>query len=232
MKIIKNILKITLLAALMYIVQNIIFTQYSNAAIVIKPGTTVKTSITVNNAFQNSYDMRYPTSSLGNNSLDPHLSTVRDWGAVSYLGLSIYGTITGNASTTTNVGDTTYITTTTGNASGVLNYGEYWDGYRIQTRTIETAGYLEGSSSNTNSSKLYLSSNSKYVDILSTTMSVETTRGMGFSELIGYSGYNYYPMENWPVVYKAKIVTPMNGYGCAHNDGRASGATFRPVIWN
>lgn len=45
-------------------------------------------------AFNLFYDMRNPTSSLGINTLEPHLELNKDFGAWAYLGMSTYGTNT------------------------------------------------------------------------------------------------------------------------------------------
>ena len=98
----------------------IAFVHRVNAAVQVKAGTTRQTDITINTAFQYCYDMRYQSSTLGNNNLDPHLSTARDWGAVAYLGLSSYGTLRSGAGDTVTIGETNY-SSTNGNISGVLN---------------------------------------------------------------------------------------------------------------
>ena len=231
---IKKEIKI-LIAVIVFIMINLIFMNVSNAAIESKLGTTVHKTINVNDSFQYCYDMRYPTSSLGNNSLDPHLITAADWGGVAYLGLSSYGAVNSSIGPTIIVEGKRY-TTTTGNASGVFMFGatrrgttDYMEGY------TQTASYLEGSTPNDANSKLYEDSNARLVSVLNETNSTETNKGMAYAETSGwYSSNAEYQSRYNP------IGTRLGVFGYRDQDGRnwiGNGygydtVTYRPAIWN
>ncbi len=80
-----------------------------------KSGGTLWDKVTLNKAYRECYDLRKQEaeSTLGNNSLDPHLTLNKDWGAVAYLALSKYGY--GNDRNTT------------GNATGVQDFGKNYE---------------------------------------------------------------------------------------------------------
>ena len=198
--------------------------QYSNAAIEIKAGTTTNThTTTTNNAFQYSYDMRYPTSSLGNNSLDPHLATATDWGGAAYLALSGYGTVASEHGNTISINSTNYYTTTD-NITGLLNFGN---------RKTSVSCYAEDQDSNDNTSKLYQASNSRLVNVL-TNDTVEDTIGMCLRET--YNWYHtdffyHWPTNDWPMQIRIGVMHTgrFNGSGTGWN---GDGVTYRPAIWN
>ena len=84
---IKRLIKILIIALIGICVGS----TASNAAIEIKPTSSVHNNITASTAYEYCYYMRAYSSSLGANSLDPHLALSADWGAVAYLGASGYG---------------------------------------------------------------------------------------------------------------------------------------------
>lgn len=194
-----------------------------------------QTNITVNNSFQYCYDMRYPTSSLGNNSLDPHLSTSKDWGGVAYLALSSYGAVKGEKSPDylrQNGGFN--LNSTTGNATGVVNMGaNHWG-----TNLVQTASYIEGSEANEYNSKLYLSSNSRLVDVISATNDAEHTKGMAFAETQGwYNAGQTYPDSGRAIGLRRGVFGYWaggggNNYSTQGNGHASNDTTYRPVIWN
>ena len=202
MRSIKNISKIFLIVILVLTILNTIFIIKSNAAIVIKPigygayydingvscQETTRQTVTVNQAFNNCRDLGLSTSSLGANSLDPHLSTARDWGAVTYLGLSIYGDIDtdeGSSDDMVIIDNVTY-RTTNGNLSGVLNFGNRVNiaaaSKKARQPNIVSAHAYAGTSTN-NTSQLYKEENQKYVDIVPAIPDNENSKGMGISEI-------------------------------------------------
>ena len=93
---IKRLLKILIIA----LIGICIGSTASNAAIEIKKTDTAEKhfGVTAGTAFDYCYNMRAYSSSLGANSLDPHLVLNADWAAAVYLGASGYGGI--DASTT------------------------------------------------------------------------------------------------------------------------------------
>ena len=100
------------------------FSSISNAAIEIKSGTTAHIGINASNAYQYCYDMRSSASTLGNNTLDPHLTLNADWGATVYLGASAYGNVRDNDGESITINGTTY-NSTTNNITGVMNSGQF-----------------------------------------------------------------------------------------------------------
>ena len=224
----KKIIMIFLISVLCYSIFSCVFIQYANAAVEIKPGTTAQTSITVNDSFRTCYDMRIPASSLGNNSLDPHLAKLTDWGITAYLGLSSYGTVKNATGDTVTINSVNY-TTTTGNATGVMDFGK---------NVTHTASYLEGSTSSDKRSNLYTSSYSRYVDVISGTNDASNNIGMAYGETSGwYSSPKDFVNSSNPVGIRAGVLGYYyhigNAYGPNVGDGGSYGdVTYRPVLWN
>jgi hypothetical protein len=107
----------------------------SYAAVAINGGD-VWTQITASDAYAACYNMRNgTTSTLGSNSLEPHLTLNSDWGAVAYLTVSDYGQIDSRSTAYGASGprvdltknnspiESVWCRSTTGNASGVINFG-------------------------------------------------------------------------------------------------------------
>ena len=232
---IKKLIRFLIIAILIFAVQSIVFMQKSNAAIESKfSNDRPHTSINVNNSFQYCYDMRYPTSSLGNNSLDPHLATARDWGGLAYLALSSYGAVKDSNGPAINISGFAHYTTT-GNKTGVFNLGPI---YAYGDYNVQTASYLENSTANTNNSKLYEATNSRLVDVLSETNDVSHTKGQAYAETSGwYSSATTYVDSGRAVGLRRGVVGYWAGGGgnnySTQGSGQADGnTTYRPVIWN
>lgn len=192
-----------------------------NAAIEIKPATTAHSNITASNSFEYCYNMRNPTSSLGNNTLDPHLTLNKDWGAVAYLGLSGYGTVKSITGDSCTIDGTSY-TTTNGNPTGVLNFGAS----QTQTSTVRY-DTSEGSTGYPYRTKLLENKNTEYVEIL-TGNTIAATKGQALTEIGGWFGSSYSFPDNhtYPVVLRTDILGSNSG------PGTNNVATYRPVIWN
>lgn len=221
---IEKVIKVNLLLIVLCTAFSITLSGQSYAAIEIKAGTTRQGNVTANNAFQYCLDMRHQTSTLGDNSLDPHMSTARDWGATAYLGLSSYGTVRNATGDTTSINEKNYYTTT-GNASGVINLGSYngdWATF--------VAAYKTGTSSNDYCSKLYEETNSRYVDVLGSTYNSSENVGKAYGETAGW--YNA-KVEYGPQIGLRKAsILGFEGWGSAGNGSGAAGVTYRPAIWN
>lgn len=201
-----------------------------NAAIEIKPGTTTHTNITVSNSYQYCYNMRNPTSSLGNNTLDSHLTLNKDWGAVAYLGLSGYGSVTSSTGDTTTVNGVSY-TTTTGNPTGVLNFGKTY---------TQTAGVAEGVEKyNYNECRnIYDNTNSEYVEIINAKDGSQQI-GKSISETLGWKnapGRLINSRDENSIIYIRTGIWGFDGLEAGkgwYSQGKAfQGATYRPVLWN
>lgn len=198
----------------------------SKAGVEIKEGTTAYTNVNISESFEICYNLRDGTSTLGTSSLDPHLATSLDWGAVAYLAQSRYGA---NASSIS--------TNTTGNKSGVMNMNGY-----TQTATMFEDRNLTSTESTSYRYLLDEATQSedmkKYVDIISNTVNETTTIGRAIAETVNWYGANYFfdngVNSNRPLIIRDSLfgVNRVNfdSYYCA---GQAhSSITFRPVIWN
>ena len=150
-------------------------TTVSNAAIEIKSGTSPHTKITVSTAYEYCYNMRAFSSSLGANSLDPHLTTNADWGAAAYLGMSGYGYVRSAYGQAVSIGENTY-NSTTQNATGVMNMGGHY---------VYTASFIVGRTSTSNNTNLNDNINTKYVDRLSDVLE-DNKKGLGLIETKGW----------------------------------------------
>lgn len=210
--------KIKIIGSLLLICLFILcFSTISNAAIEIKAGTTRHAAIDISTVYQYCYDMRSATSTLGVNSLDPHLSLNADWGAVAYLGTSTYGGVRNNTGYTVKINGANNISTTN-NITGVINLGST-NSFVSATKGSVTYNHLEGINSHIGT---------KYVEKLEIPYTVENTRGMALAEIKGW--YNITPAtvsDGKPLLNRSKVFTTL------YNDGAAnSNVTYRPVIWN
>ena len=193
----------------------------SYAALECKQGDT-KDSKSQEAAFQLCYDMRDPTSSLGNNSLDSHLMLNKDFGAYAYLGMSAYGT-NGAKTAYNNAGNFT-----TPNYTGISNIA----------RNELTAGiYLP---TGLTSAVVQKYGRSKYTEILEEKPNLENTKGMAIIETKGW--YNtlgtkdcgdgstlvLYRDHAWQYIYGYGI----NAYGYWNGTESDTKIYYRPVIWN
>ncbi len=222
--------KIKIIGSLLLICLFILcFSTISNAAIEIKAGTTRHTNIDISTAYQYCYDMRSATSTLGINSLDPHLSLNADWGATAYLGASTYGGVRNNYGTMIKINEANNYSTTN-NITGVMNLGSYLAGNMI----YNSSSYVSCiSDKRTGSGKefdnIYKNKDTKYVEIIPTDENIEKTRGMALIETNNWygSGGTAGIHENSPIMYRKNIFSRSKNKGSA-----ASGITYRPVIWN
>ena len=183
-------------------------------------------NVTINDAFIYCYDMRNPTSSLGTNTLDPHLCNERDWGGMVYLALSSYGATQGNQLPNAYQQIGGYdIKSTTGNKTGVINAGSNHWGI---TDTM-VAGVLEtGEANDETRSNLFLAQYSRYVDVLSDPIDPTNNKGMAVSETAGWdSASTNYPDYWSPVLQRYGFIGYYNYHG-----GSANSYGYRPVIWN
>lgn len=187
---------------------------------------TTYTSVNVSESFEICYNLRNSDSTLGTNTLDPHLTTSLDWGAVAYLAQSRYGA---NANTLNSFNDTS-----TGNKSGVQDTGGY-----MQTATIFENRNKTSTNATSYRSKLEEALTTpgmeKYIDVISNTVNTETTLGRAIAETQNWYGATYSFSNNsntdYPIIIRDSLfgVSRYSEYttGQAH-----SSVTFRPVIWN
>lgn len=222
---------ITIITLIIILVLGVCFCNKSNAAIEIKPGTEAHTKIKVTNSYQYCYDMRSSTSTLGNNTLDPHLTLNADWGAVAYLGASAYGSVRDNVGNEEQIGDRIYYSTTN-NITGVMDLGK--------TEYTQTASLLEGYSDSNNRTNLENNINTKYVETISKSDDVNKEAKM--------KGWAFYEVKGWYSASNSGLDGTANpvgirrgifgySYGGTNVSLPPSGdskedRTYRPVIWN
>ena len=239
-------MKRKLLISSIILIAMIVIGQASYAAVEIVPskngkGTDQIVNTTVSNSFLLCRGMKDTGGSLKGTTVDPHLATNKDWGAVSYLSNSIYGTNTAgkNTGVVVTIDNVKYYSTTT-NITGVMN----WGANPNANRYTQTAGLISNYDSGTSSASSYVTElntnkDTKYVDYINPTIA-SSTLGMAMQETSGKYTYFYCGNDN---SYPSSIRQGMFGNhfgrgGITGNYGvRASGAaywdvTFRPVIWN
>lgn len=222
----KKYIKFLMVIILLFTILSIVFTTKSNAAIESKSGVSRHVNVNVSDCFQYCYNMRYPGSSLGNNNLDPHLAKVSDWGITSYLSVSNYGAVKDMWGPAVTINGTNY-NTTTGNVTGVMNFGE---------GQVFTASYLEGSSSNGYRTNLYLEENSRLVDVINPTNDEQHNIGMGYGEIKDWNWNSgdvrsdKFPNIYNPIGTKAGVITNIT-----NNEAQGFASqyiAYRPVLWN
>lgn len=194
----------------------LLLTIKSNAAMEMKPGTSAWTNITVSESYQQCYDLRNSDTTLGKNTLDPHLTLNSDWATVSYLAASAYGKIDGKDYGSRTLIDGGEYNTTTGNASGVINFGN----------TITQTSSIYQNISNEYMGNLINNKESKYVEAIDDMTSIDNTKGKAIAEVRGWFGASTY--NPYSMVMRRYIFGTYDSY----SDGSSGGATFRPVIWN
>ena len=216
----------TIISFIIIIFIIIFSTTISKAGVQIIKGATTYTSVNISESFDICYNLRNGDSTLGTNTLDPHLATSLDWGAVAYLAQSRYGA---NATSTNS-----YNSTSTGNESGVKDTGGY----------MQTATLFENRNKTSTNAKSYryrleealkTPGMEKYVDEISNTVNVTTTLGRAIAETQNWYGatYTFQNQSNtdYPLIIRESLFDVVNIFniptGLAH-----SSVTFRPVIWN
>ena len=172
--------------------------------------------------------------SLKDTGVDVHLATNKDWGAVSYLSNSIYGTNTtgGNTGITVTISGVNYYSTTT-NITGVMNWGINPNVRRF----TQTAGLINNYSLGSNNvTELYNNRETKYVEYINPT-SVEDSNGMSIKSYGFYTGTDTaHPGSMRNGLFMGNFGAN-NAFGQSSYYERSTGAgfadtTFRPVIWN
>ena len=236
-----------ILLSLLIFTTMIIIGKASYATVEIVPSKTgdgkdAIVNVTVSDSFILSKGMKTNTGeSLKGSNVDVHLATNKDWGAVSYLSQSIYGTNkTGGATgTTQTINGVRYYSTTT-NITGVMN----WGANPNVTRYTQTAGLLSSyTSGSDNVTELYNNRETKYVEYIDPTVQSNTI-GMAAQETSGK--FNSKSFTTGSIIARCGSIRENlfagsfggneMGVGTGQRD-RASGAvyrdvTFRPVVWN
>ena len=164
----------------------ILLGRASYAAVSIVPGTDAMTNISATDAYLSCRNMKNIGESLYGTTVEPHLTTNADWGAVSYLSNSAYGTNTagGDTGIIVNIEDVDYYSTN-GNITGVMNWGSNPKKTLFTQTACLTKAHVDSGSTNSNVLELenVAKENSRFVEIIDTgTAFEETTKGMAFKE--------------------------------------------------
>ena len=203
----------------------------SMAGIQIIDKATTMTSLNVSEEFDMCYNLRNGDSTLGTNSLDPHLVTSLDWGAVAYLAQSRYGSNATSLSSFNN--------TSTGNESGVQDTGGY----------MHVASMFENRNTTSSNATAYryrleealkTPGMEKYVNLIPTSpninnITVDNTLGMAIAETRNSFGatYSFSNNNDYPIPTRDSLFGVINNYSFYYTTGEArDNVTFRPVIWN
>lgn len=178
-------IKVIIITIITFISLSILNT--TRAAIENKPKGTLYSNISVSDSYRLCYDLRNndETSTLGNNSLNPHLTTNADWGAAAYLGVSIYGSVRSATGEQITIDGIRYYTTT-GNVTGIMNMGKNY---------TQTASLWEGNSTEY-TENLRNNINTKYVENLPNSSNDENNKGKSFFETSGWYGSSYFYPNN------------------------------------
>ena len=231
-----KIMKLVFIIVLIFIIQSIVLVNISKATLESNRADS-NSSKTMNAAFEQCYEMRNSSSSLGNNNLDPHLANARDIGIALYLGLSSYGATTGSGSPTVRITNeknpivsgtnSAQKRSTTGNITGIFELGASNEFMAAITPTFVT--YVD-------CDKLLDPNNSKYVSMVNRegvtkSEKIEGTKGMPYDEITRDS--NYYFFENNAISYSADALQFFSGMnGRVGNGLKYNSYRYRPVIWN
>lgn len=234
-------MKNKIVLSLVLILGIILITHSCYAAVEIIPSKTNGTDAIVNTTVSNSYllcqGMTGTGESLQGATVKPHLATNKDWGAVSYLSNSIYGTNTqgGNTGIEVTMNNVKYYSTTT-NITGVMNWGSNPNGvYRF----TQTAGLINSYDPSTSSKKenvieLYNNRNTKFVDYINPTILNET---LGMASLEYNSRFTVGVSNDVPTSIRTGMFSGTfsraDGSVTNYADGDSDNCvTFRPVVWN
>ena len=185
-----------ILLSWLMLIMMLIIGQTSYATIEIIPSKTgdgkdAIVNVSVSDSYTMCKGMKTNTGeSLKGTGVDVHLATNKDWGAVSYLSNSIYGTNTtgGNTGIQVTISGVKYYSTTT-NITGVMNWGA---NPNVERRTF-TSGLINSyTSGNDNVTELYNNRETKYVEYINPSDSANT-KGMAMQETKKFNIYN----ETW-----------------------------------
>ena len=218
--------------------------NYNYASIeIVKSKDNGKDSITytsISNSYLLCQGMTNQGESLEGTSVRPHLATNKDWGAVTYLANSMYGTNTTGKNTGVEIMiDGIKYYSTTGNETGVMNWGSNPN----VNRYTQTAGIINKYDESTSTAKkevveIFNNEDTIFVEKIKTeAFTPQNTLGMAMGETRGmYSSWAYAAQDsNYPIsirnglfgFYVGSYVNYVNLSGAPNSQ-----VTFRPVIWN
>ena len=219
---IKRLIKILIIA----LISICIGSTASNAAIEVKKSfiSDKHSNIKADTAFDYCYNMRAYSSSLGANSLDPHLSLSADWGAAVYLGSSGYGYIRDIDGNTVTINGNSF-NSTTKNATGVMN---------LTHTTFVSTMHKYGPTTTTNTNfakKIRDNVNSKYVEVVNDISNISDSKGMAMTETNDWYGSRTPGTISGSTSLFYRYGGTSFGYDVTSGNS-IYGYTYRPVIWN
>lgn len=172
-------------------------------------GTDSMVLTSVTDSYVLCQNMKERGESLEGSTVLPHLSTNADWGAVSYLSNSIYGTNTQGKNTGVQISiDGVKYYSTTGNATGVMNWGANPNTSRISQTASLMQKYVEDNSTSTANDyviELLNNKDTRYVEIINTgNFTIKNTLGMALRETQNiYSAIDYVTQDpNAPITVR------------------------------
>lgn len=219
----KNIIiKISFISIICLVIMALSTITY--AGIEMKPNSTPITQTSFNNAFYDSYNMRY-SGSLGSVSVDPHLASMADWTAVTFLGMSQYGNIA-----TFNTFDDSGMSYSNGNITGVTikqttDYGIATSSYSALSGDFNTSDKVVVDYQNTR----YLSEGNGNFTLLSGLKDFNYADGSTFTGIPG--GYFHYAWKNADAKTTSRGWTKAMSYRQFDSNDSIT-QSFRPAFWN
>lgn len=203
-------------------------------------GKDAITRTTISNSYLLCQGMKNSGESLEGTTVLPHLATNKDWGAVSYLSNSVYGTNTAGENTGVKIQiDGINYYSTNGNVTGVMNWGANPNMHLV----TQTAGIGKDYDNNTslykdNVTEIYNNIDTRYVEKIDATK----TEGMAMGETIGMFGVGSCDYTGGQIGVSVRYGLFKANFGRSYaNNGTLkigssglsdSNITFRPVIWN
>lgn len=237
--------------SLFIIISIIVIMPKSYAKIEIKPSPEANANkvmvwTTVSNSYLVCQQMKDKGENLYGTSVKPHLSTNKDWGAVSYLSNSSYGTSSAGQNTGVEItmnGVKYY--STNGNSSGVMNWGcNPYKSIVSQTSALIPA-YMDLTDTATSTAHDNVKAlesdarkNSEYVEVINYNTSPKGS-AIKESTIFSFGGGAYDNQVNTPIsmregLFQFAIGRYRGGTAIEFttNGGEFNKVTFRPVIWN
>ena len=160
----KKTLKI--LFAFSILLFNVLMINSYAAELESKPGGTTWTVITASEAYDACTSMKSGTSSIGSGNLNPHMSTAKDYDAISVLAISQYGKCTTSSSGSPYYYSVNGYYSTTQNSSGVMNFGQYTQQNSYTPYWTFTSSFMTAGTNDYRRASLYNNRNSLFVNLI------------------------------------------------------------------
>ena len=167
-------------------------------------------------------------STLGINSLEPHLQLNADFGACVYLAFSAYG---GCSNISDSTGPTVSIRvndyrTTTANLTGVMNLGGFYN--TSNNDMCEYTACIWADTNNSYVTSLVANKGTRFVETCDNNANTSSIRGWATYETSGWTSSSYSNLNSsYPTLIRYRYLTVTST-----SPGVDSRRTYRPVIWN